>query len=65
MRKLADDWLPQPRILHLWPHDRFAVKHSDRSRMREIARTDLCGGAVGNGRPYRDPAISAALSCDK
>ena len=27
MRKLADDWLPQPRILHPWPNQRFAVKH--------------------------------------
>ena len=27
MRKLADDWLPKPRILHPWPRERFAVKH--------------------------------------
>jgi len=25
--KLADDWLPRPRILHPWPSQRFAVKH--------------------------------------
>ena len=25
--KVADDWLPQPRILHPWPSIRFAVKH--------------------------------------
>ncbi|MBV9814644.1 MAG: group II intron reverse transcriptase/maturase [Alphaproteobacteria bacterium] len=25
--KLAEDWLPQPRILHPWPNQRFAVKH--------------------------------------
>lgn len=25
--KLADDYLPQPRILHPWPQARFAVKH--------------------------------------
>ena len=25
--KLADDFLPKPRILHPWPSDRFAVKH--------------------------------------
>ena len=24
---LANDWLPQPRILHPWPERRFAVKH--------------------------------------
>jgi group II intron reverse transcriptase/maturase len=27
MRKLADEWLPQPRILHAWPNVRFAVTH--------------------------------------
>src|SRR5215472_9780682 len=25
--KLADDFLPQPRILHPWPNQRFAVTH--------------------------------------
>jgi RNA-directed DNA polymerase len=25
--RLANDWLPQPRILHPWPNARFAVKH--------------------------------------
>ena len=27
MKKLADDWLPKPLILHPWPNQRFAVKH--------------------------------------
>src|SRR5882672_6329186 len=27
MGKVADEWLPQPRILHPWPSIRFAVKH--------------------------------------
>jgi RNA-directed DNA polymerase len=27
MTKLADHWLPAPRILHPWPDQRFAVKH--------------------------------------
>jgi group II intron reverse transcriptase/maturase len=27
MGKLADDWLPRPRILHPWPNQRFAVRH--------------------------------------
>jgi len=25
--KLADEWLPKPRITHPWPAERFAVKH--------------------------------------
>jgi len=28
MPRLADDWLPQLRNFHPWPHVRFAVKHS-------------------------------------
>ena len=28
MRRLANDWLPKPKILHPWPHVRFAVTHS-------------------------------------
>jgi len=27
MTKIADAWLPQPRVLHPWPKQRFAVKH--------------------------------------
>ncbi|MCE4555048.1 reverse transcriptase [Pelomonas cellulosilytica] len=27
MTRIADEWLPQPRILHPWPEKRFAVKH--------------------------------------
>lgn len=27
MKRIADDWLPTPRILHPWPQQRFAVKH--------------------------------------
>jgi RNA-directed DNA polymerase len=28
IEKLAVDWLPKPRILHPWPRERFAVRHS-------------------------------------
>ncbi|MBP0633700.1 MULTISPECIES: reverse transcriptase domain-containing protein, partial [unclassified Cupriavidus] len=27
MTRLANDWLPKPRIQHPWPSERFAVKH--------------------------------------
>ena len=27
MTRLANEWLPRPRILHPWPNQRFAVKH--------------------------------------
>lgn len=28
MASIVNDWLPRPRILHPWPGDRFAAKHS-------------------------------------
>jgi hypothetical protein len=37
MKRLADDWLLQARILHPWPSDRFAVRTQIRSRMRKSA----------------------------
>lgn len=27
MKRIADEWLPAPKILHPWPQQRFAVKH--------------------------------------
>ena len=37
-------WIPQPRVLHPYPDARFAATHPGKSRMRERARADLCGG---------------------
>ena len=52
MTKLADDWLPKPRILHPWP------QHALRRQTPEVgavcgnaARTDLCGGRSVMGVP--------------
>jgi group II intron reverse transcriptase/maturase len=28
IKRIADDWLPKPKILHPWPQQRFAVRHS-------------------------------------
>ena len=45
MRKLANDWLPKPRIRHPWPRARFAVRHPRwEPYARNRARTVLCGG---------------------
>jgi hypothetical protein len=27
-KRLAEDWLPEPFILHPWPNQRFTVRHS-------------------------------------
>ena len=34
IRRLADEWLPQPRILHPWPEQRFAAITQGRSPVR-------------------------------
>lgn len=34
MRRLADRWLPRPRILHPWPEQRFTAKTQGRSPVR-------------------------------
>jgi RNA-directed DNA polymerase len=42
--KLADDWLPTPRILHPWPSERFAVKHPRWEPYAGIPLVRICAG---------------------
>jgi hypothetical protein len=51
MRRIANAWLPPPRILHPWPDMRFAVKPEVRARCPNWARRDLCGGCSVTGIP--------------
>jgi group II intron reverse transcriptase/maturase len=44
MYDLAARWLPEPRITHPWPHDRFAVNHP---RWKPGARIGLAGICAG------------------
>jgi hypothetical protein len=44
--KLADDWLPKPRILHPWPRDRFAVKHPRWEPYAGIPPVRFCAGGA-------------------
>jgi RNA-directed DNA polymerase len=46
MTKLADDWLPKPRILHPWPSERFAVKHPRWEPDARIGRVRFCAGGA-------------------
>ena len=46
MRKLADDWLPKPRILHPWPRERFAVKHPRWEPYAGIPPVRFCAGGA-------------------
>jgi RNA-directed DNA polymerase len=44
MKKLANDWLPKPRILHPWPSDHFAVKHPRWEPDALIGLVRICAG---------------------
>src|SRR5512134_3157993 len=44
--KLADAWLPKPRILHPWPSDRFAVKHPRWEPYARIGHVRICAGGA-------------------
>ena len=40
--KIAADWLPQPRILHPWPQQRFAVTHPRWEPSARIGPARIC-----------------------
>jgi len=46
MTKLADEWLPKPRILHPWPRQRFAVKHPRWEPSARIGPARICAGGA-------------------
>ena len=46
MQKLADDWLPQPRILHPWPNQRFAVTHPRWEPYAGKPHVRICAGGA-------------------
>ena len=43
---LADRWLPQPRITHPWPRERFAVKHPRWEPYAGIPPVRFCAGGA-------------------
>jgi hypothetical protein len=46
MLKLADEWLPQPRILHPWPNQRFAVTHPRWEPYAGKPHVRICAGGA-------------------
>ena len=46
MRKLANDWLPKPRIRHPWPRARFAVRHPRWEPYARIGHVRFCAGGA-------------------
>jgi RNA-directed DNA polymerase len=46
MTRLADDWLPRPRLRHPWPNTRFAVRHPRWEPYARIGPVRICAGGV-------------------
>jgi RNA-directed DNA polymerase len=46
IKKLADDFLPPARILHPWPHARFAVRHPRWEPSALIGHARICAGGA-------------------
>jgi group II intron reverse transcriptase/maturase len=46
MRRLANDWLPTPRIRHPWPAKRFAVRHPRWEPYARIGHVRICAGGA-------------------
>jgi len=44
--QLAADWLPRPRILHLWPNQRFAVTHPRWEPYAGKPHVRICAGGA-------------------
>ena len=44
MKKLSEEWLPKPRVLHPWPSQRFAVKHPRWEPYAGIPPVRICAG---------------------
>jgi hypothetical protein len=44
--RIADAWLPRPRILHPWPEQRFAVTHPRWEPGARIAPAGICAGGA-------------------
>ena len=46
VKRLAEQWLPRPRILHPWPTQRFAVKHPRWEPSAGIPLARICAGGA-------------------
>jgi hypothetical protein len=46
INRLADRWLPIPRILHPWPSQRFAVKHPRWEPDAGMPHVRFCAGGA-------------------
>jgi hypothetical protein len=53
MRKLADRWIPRPRVLHPYPRVRFDATHPREEPHAVVPPVGICAG--GAGRPASLP----------
>jgi RNA-directed DNA polymerase len=44
--RIANDWLPKPRVLHPWPSTRFAVRHPRWEPYARIGLVRICAGGA-------------------
>jgi RNA-directed DNA polymerase len=44
--RLAEEWLPKPKILHPWPQQRFAVRHPRQEPYARIGPVRICAGGA-------------------
>jgi hypothetical protein len=56
MDRLATRWLPPARVLHPYPEQRFDVRTSGRSPVRQFRTLGSVRGAARTGGPYRNTA---------
>ncbi len=54
MKRIADIWLPTPRIYQPYPERRLAVMIQGKNPVPQFRSQGSVRGAVGNRRPYRD-----------
>jgi hypothetical protein len=54
MMRIAERWLPSPKLRHPYPDWRFDVMTRGRSPGAVVPLAGICAGAASNHRPYRD-----------
>ena len=47
--KIADVWIPKPKILHAYPNDRFYAKHPRQEPSAVILHAGICAGGGPKG----------------
>ena len=52
--RLADDWLPQAKILHPWPQQHFAVRHPRWEPYARIGHVRISAGGAQKCTSYRE-----------